>query len=218
MQPADVRLLLRDALAGAIVLPELGSVIDASKAKAAAVVVPVAARPEPSAILILRSSQLADHPGEVAFPGGKPEPSDPDLASTALRELEEEVGVPRGDVEILGTLRPVPVITGRYLIHPFVGVLSERASPCARTNEIARVIELPVLPLVRGERPIHVVRDDWNGAPVFAPHFRLDGCVLYGASAYILYELLGRIARVLGVTMPAPTEEAEPPWGKRYSA
>ncbi len=190
--------ILRAALAGPLPLPALGSVIDARHARAAAVVVPIQLQPEPAVILVLRGSHLKDHGGEVGFPGGKPDPGDADLAATALRELEEEVGVSASDVELLGELLPVPVITGRYLIHPFVGALREGAAPRVASAEVARVLTLPLGPVLSGHHPIAAVRGEWSGATILAPHFALDGCVLYGASAYILYELLARLAAALG--------------------
>jgi 8-oxo-dGTP pyrophosphatase MutT (NUDIX family) len=208
--------LVRASLRGPLPLPQLGTLIDVSRARAAAVVVPIVFAPEPAAVVVLRGAHLADHAGEVGFPGGKPEAGDPDLAATALRELAEEVAVPAGDVEILGQLVPTPVITGRYLIHPFVGALSPGAAPRVASPEIARVITIPLLPLITGERPIDAIRGEFAGSTVFAPHFELDGCVLYGASAYIFYELLSRLAVTLGRTMPPPRLQSEPPWGDRY--
>jgi 8-oxo-dGTP pyrophosphatase MutT (NUDIX family) len=212
-------LLLREALAGPLSLPVLGHLVDARRAKAAAVVVPVQLDPEPVVVLVLRGAHLTDHGGEVGFPGGKPEPGDRDLGATALRELEEEVGVTASEVELVGELAPTPVITGRYLIHPFVGVLRPGAAPRVASAEIARVLALPILPLLAGERRIEAVRGEWRGATIFAPHFALEGCVLYGASAYIFYELLARLAARLSVTLPQPKiDEAAPaPWGDRYS-
>ncbi len=209
--------LLREALAASAPLLSLGVAIDVSRARPAGVVVPVRLGPEPAVTLVLRASQLRDHAGEVGFPGGKPEAGDADLASTALRELEEEVGVSGSEVDLVGELRPVPVITGRYLIHPFVGVLRAGASPRVASAEIARVITLPLLPILRGEQPIFAVTGEWLGATVFAPHFPLEGCVLYGASAYIFYELIARLAVRLGCTLPPPQIEAAPPWGDRYA-
>jgi hypothetical protein len=111
----------------------------------------------------------------------------------------------------------MPVITGRYLIHPFVGVLHEGAVAHPASAEVARVIAVPLLPLLSGERPIGAVTGEWNGAQVFAPHFPLEGCVLYGASAYILYELLARLALALGIALPPSRIQQEPPWGDRYT-
>ena len=209
--------LIRESLGDRLPLPALGRMIDVRHATAAAVVVPLRLDPEPVAIFVLRGSQLRDHGGEVGFPGGKPDPGDADLAATALRELEEEVGVPASEVELLGELMPMPVITGRYVIHPFVGALRPGAAPRVASPEIARVLTLPLLPILRGEQPIAAVQGEWSGATIFAPHFALEGCVLYGASAYIFYELITRLAAKLGCTLPPPRIEQVAPWGERYS-
>src|SRR5581483_5401219 len=87
----------------------------------------------------------------------------------------------------------------------------------AMSTEVAQVITIPLLPLLSGERPIGAVTGEWNGARIFAPHFALEGCVLYGASAYILYELLARLALALGVALPPPRMQDEAPWGDRYT-
>ena len=76
---------------------------------------------------------------------------------------------------------------------------------------------MPLLPLLTGEQPIRAVRGELGGTLIFAPHFELDGCVLYGASAYIFYELLSRLAASLGRTLPAPRMQDDPPWGNRYA-
>lgn len=179
----------------------------------AAVCVPIAWQPEPTVFAVLRSSELRDHAGEVGFPGGKPEPSDRDLQATALRELEEEVGI--REVRVLGAMTPVPVITGRYVIHPFVGVL-DRERPSLHSSEIAKIFAIPILPYMRGEAEIHGVMAEWKGNPIITPHFKLGESILYGASAYILYELLLRVAAELSLALPRPTLVDDYPWGDRY--
>jgi 8-oxo-dGTP pyrophosphatase MutT (NUDIX family) len=207
---------IRQALACHVELPLLGTLIDLRNAKVAAVVIPVRLEPEPAAILVMRGSQLKDHAGEVGFPGGKPEPGDVDLLGTALRELEEEIAVRPDEVEILGELRPTPVITGRYLIHPFFGALRPGAAPRVASPEIARIIELPIAPLLTGERRIAAILAELKGVPVCVPHFELDGCTLFGASACIFYEVLTRLAKSLGRALPSVEIVDEPPWGDQY--
>jgi 8-oxo-dGTP pyrophosphatase MutT (NUDIX family) len=208
---------VREALAASLPLPALGSIIDVREARAAAVIVALRFEPALSALLVLRASHLADHAGEVGFPGGKPDPGDADLTATALRELDEEVAVPPSAVTILGPLSPMPVITGRYLIHPFVGALAEGAAPRVASPEIERVLELPLLPLLTGEVRMSAVQGLWSDAMRFAPHFEVGGAVLYGASAYILYELLLRLAGRLGLSLPEPIITDVLPWGDRYA-
>jgi 8-oxo-dGTP pyrophosphatase MutT (NUDIX family) len=185
---------------------------EARASSPAAVCVPIALDPTPTAYAVLRSSELRDHAGEVGFPGGKPEAIDRDLQQTALRELGEEVGV---QGVILGALTTVPVITGRYMIHPFVTLLGDER-PTVRSPEIAAVLPIPLLSYLHGDVAIHAVETNWKGDRFLAPHFTLGDSILYGASAYILYELLLRVAAELAIELPAPTLVAEYPWGDRY--
>ncbi|WP_416391934.1 CoA pyrophosphatase [Alloalcanivorax xenomutans] len=74
----------------------------------AAVLMPFVDKPEPELILTVRSRSMPTHAGEVAFPGGKRDPSDRNLMMTALRESQEEVGLAREAVEVLGNLSPIP--------------------------------------------------------------------------------------------------------------
>jgi 8-oxo-dGTP pyrophosphatase MutT (NUDIX family) len=191
--------------------------IDVSRARSAGVVIPLALLPEPRVYLMVRGSDLTDHAGEVCFPGGKPEPDDVDLRATAARELEEEVAIRRDQLEWVGELSACPVITGRYLIHPFVAVLEEGAIPRPASGEVARIVSLPLLPLLTGELPTFAVKRLWDGILVTAPHFPVDGNVLYGASAYIFYELLAKLALSLEHELPPFHFQDAPPWGTRYA-
>ena len=74
------------------------------------------------AVLTRRPDHMRRHAGEVAFPGGRQDPGE-DLPTTALREAEEEVALPRSDVEVLGALMPVPTLATGYAIYPFVGLI-----------------------------------------------------------------------------------------------
>lgn len=181
----------------------------------AAITIPIRFDPEPVAIAILRSKGLREHAGQVAFPGGKVDPSDADLFATALRETDEEIGLAIDRSSLLGRLTPLPTYNGRYLIHPYVVKLCEGAEPMALSPEIERIEPLPIAAYVRGERVIHGVVLPFRGVDMTMPHFRLDEVVLFGASALIFYELCARIAAALGVTMPALTLEPKPPWGEQ---
>jgi 8-oxo-dGTP pyrophosphatase MutT (NUDIX family) len=167
----------------------------------AAVLVPVRLAPEPSALMILRAKSLKEHAGEVAFPGGKPEAGDASLRATAMREMEEEIGIRADDINIehVGELTPVFVISGRYRIHPFVAILPDGAAGRAESPETERVLEVPLLPWITGERPILGVHFAVADTSFIAPHFELDGCVLYGATGVIFHELLLRVAAALRV-------------------
>lgn len=182
----------------------------------AAVVVPLRLGPSPIAFAMVRAAALADHPGEVAFPGGKHEAQDTDLRATAFREALEEVGLGEEALEEVGTLRPVPVITGRFRIHPFVAAVRAGHAPRIASTEIARLIEVPLAAFITGEKRIGAIDATWRGVELRVPHFDLDGCVLYGASAYLFYELLGKLAAHLGAELPPMVVQPDAPWGERY--
>lgn len=110
----------------------------------AAVLVGVLPRKEgPTALLTLRPTTMADHAGQVAFPGGKIDPLDLDEVAAALREAHEEVGIAPQDVDVLG--KGAPYVTGtRYRITPVVGLLPHDFDPVPEPGEVAAVFETPL--------------------------------------------------------------------------
>src|SRR3989338_11179129 len=90
----------------------------------AAVLVPIPRSADPELVLPLRASGLSTHGGEVAFPGGRRDPEDPDLIFTALREAQEEIGLPPGLVEVIGPLSPLISLHG-IQVTPYVGLVPD---------------------------------------------------------------------------------------------
>jgi 8-oxo-dGTP pyrophosphatase MutT (NUDIX family) len=208
---------LRRALAEPGLALDLSWLGDRRPAPAAVLVAIALDADTPRVIAVQRAQTLREHAAEVAFPGGKPDPEDPDLAATALREAEEEVGIAPSDVTLLGTLTSVPVITGRFTLHPYVGTLRpgvrpERCSP----DEVDRVLEVPLLPWLTGERRWEAVAVTWRGTTYPMPYYPLDGVGIYGATALVLSDLLRRLAVAQGATLPSPILRDEVPWGGRY--
>lgn len=109
----------------------------------AAVLLPVTRSDEPELILTLRASGLSTHGGEVAFPGGRRDPQDPDLVFTALREAEEEIGLPPGLVEVIGPLSPLISLHG-IRVTPYVGLVPDYVEYLANDAEIAAVFSVPL--------------------------------------------------------------------------
>ena len=213
ISPDDVR----RALAGLPAEDSPWAALLQTSPRPAAVALPIRFTPEPTVIAIMRSAELREHASQVAFPGGKREPDDVDLYATALREMDEEVGLAGEGITRLGELTPTPTYNGRYLIHPYVVAVDEALTAVERSSEIAQLLELPLGAYLRGEARMSGVMVPWGGGEtsMMLPHFRLGSCVLYGASAVIFHELVVRIAQGIGATLPPPILEREVPWGDR---
>lgn len=112
-------------------------------ARPAAVLVPVVAHAEPTMLLTQRSSDMPDHSGQIAFPGGKIEPADGTPLDAALREAEEEIGLSRQHVRPLGYLLPFLSRTG-YLITPVVGLVSPPFALTLNPREVTDAFEVPL--------------------------------------------------------------------------
>jgi 8-oxo-dGTP pyrophosphatase MutT (NUDIX family) len=96
-----------------------------------------------SVLLTTRTSDLKHHAGQIAFPGGRREPEDTDMIACALREAEEEVGLARHAVEVLGVLSPYVTITG-FEVTPVIGVVAPPISFTPDTTEVADIFEVPL--------------------------------------------------------------------------
>ena len=111
---------------------------------AAAVLVPLINRDDGLTVLFTeRSRDLPDHPGQISFPGGRVEPEDADAGIAALREAEEEVGLSRERVTLLGRLEPYETVTG-YRVTPVVGWVEPPFEIKADPVEVAEVFEVPL--------------------------------------------------------------------------
>jgi 8-oxo-dGTP pyrophosphatase MutT (NUDIX family) len=142
------------------------------------------------ALFTRRRDDLRRHPGEISFPGGRKDPQDGDLCATALREAEEEIGLPRADVEVLGALQPVPTIATGYAVYPFVGLIEPGHEWKLSAREVAEIIELSLTDLENGYGRRRLVR---RGLPIRTDTYLVGDHLIWGATARILGDLLDRI-------------------------
>src|SRR5437588_906635 len=153
----------------------------------AAVLIPLVDGPEASVVFTKRTDDLPRHPGEISFPGGMRHDDDPDLLATALRETEEELGLSRDLVEVLGSLEPLQTYTTRFTIAPFVGAIEVDPVFTPKPGEIAEVLEFPVTRLLHVEEPRTWTHEDRT---LHGFVYELDGHTIWGATGRILHELL----------------------------
>ncbi len=117
---------------------------------AASVLMPIVLRSDGLTLLFTqRTAHLTDHAGQVSFPGGRAETYDTSPIKTALREAEEEIGLPREQVEVIGTMPEYFTGTG-YRVTPVVGLITPPVEFKADANEVAEIFEVPLAFLMDG--------------------------------------------------------------------
>ncbi len=155
-------------------------------ARRAAVLVLLVGCQEPlQLVLFERSLEVADHKGEICFPGGSIEEGDSDVVSAALREAWEELGIPPGDVAVLGCLDDVHTVKSNYVITPVVGHLQAMPVLIPDPMEVARPIVL-ALDSVTAPDAWKMERIDVGGAVREFEAHRIGDARIWGATARIL--------------------------------
>jgi 8-oxo-dGTP pyrophosphatase MutT (NUDIX family) len=141
-----------------------------------------------------RHDDMEKHAGEISFPGGRQDFDEEDLRVTALREAEEEIGLSRDDVELVGALPPRGTFVTAFKIHPFVGVIRRGHAWTPQPTEVDEVIELSLPALAAGYENKRLLK---KGVPIKTPTYTVDGHFVWGATARILQDLLERLEPVL---------------------
>ncbi len=157
-----------------------------------AVLAPLYDGPEGSTVLLTRrAGHLRNHRGEVSFPGGRHEEDDADLAATALREAEEEIGLDPASVTVVGELDRLSTFTSQALIHPYVGVLDGPPEGLvADPGEVEQILHVPTAELLDDEtyrEEVWIFPDDFERRMFF---FELVGDTVWGATARMLRQLV----------------------------
>lgn len=142
-------------------------------------------------IVIRRSNYVGVHAGQIAFPGGRFEESDINVKNTALREIEEEIGITSDKIEILGRLSDIYVPPSNFLISVFVGYLNEKPLFKADEREVAEIIQVNVADFfsenVIQEKEFVVPSNNYS---VVAPYYKVKNADIWGASAMVMTEFL----------------------------
>ena len=158
--------------------------------------------PRESAVLILlypqggalylpltkRTERVANHKGQISFPGGSREPEDATLYDTALREAAEEIGVDPATVERLGALTQLTIPASHFVIQPYLAACPARPAFAPDPAEVAELIELPLEALLDPASK-REERWEWRGRPTDVPYYAYQGHVIWGATAMMLSEL-----------------------------
>ena len=146
------------------------------------------------AVFTKRREDLRRHPGEISFPGGRYEDADADLLQTALREAEEEIGLPADEVRVLGALQPTPTIATGYAVYPFVGVIDPGRAWTLSPREVAAVLEFSLEDLRAGYGRQRLLR---RGLRIRTDTYVVGDDLIWGATARILADLFDRASPLL---------------------
>jgi 8-oxo-dGTP pyrophosphatase MutT (NUDIX family) len=193
--------ILREALElGHRSTPELigGDVLDEEADPAgitpAAVLVAVVDRPDPTIILTLRPETMRKHPGQVSFPGGRIDPGDDGPVAAALREAEEEIGLPPAAVEVIGIADRYRTVTG-FEVTPVLAIVPPGLDLVPHPGEVAALFEAPLRHLFD---PVHqqVRSAVWRGRERTYYEIEWEGRRIWGATAAMIVNLSRRLALV----------------------
>jgi 8-oxo-dGTP pyrophosphatase MutT (NUDIX family) len=174
--------------------PASGPVPLVTGSRAAAVLLPLFEEDgETRVILTKRPETMPSHQGEIAFPGGKFDPDiDYDLRATALREAHEEIGLEPNEVDVIARLEGIATVASRFVITPFVGVMTRRPVLHPDPREVVAVLDVPLSELMADGVYREERWDTWK-ADLDVHFYELTGETVWGATARILTGFLAHI-------------------------
>ena len=143
-------------------------------------------------LLIKRIDDGKAHSGQISLPGGRKDPEDADLAATALRETNEEVGIPPQNIEVLGALSTLYIPVSNSQVHPFVGYAQQKQDYALSINEVQYVLDVPLRELFDAGKKIvtRITPAAFPDITLKAPAYKLDEeHLVWGATAMILSKL-----------------------------
>ncbi|MDP3859603.1 MAG: CoA pyrophosphatase [Stagnimonas sp.] len=160
--------------------------------KPAAVLVPLLRRDAGLSVLLTRRADtLRHHRGQISFPGGRRDPEDQSFADCALREAEEEVALPRAQVEVIGYLDDYPTVS-RYLVTPVVALVQPPPAFRFDPGEVAEVFEIPLSAVLdRGRFQRGMLNRDGFRLPFL--ELQHESWRIWGATAGMLWDLSRKV-------------------------
>jgi 8-oxo-dGTP pyrophosphatase MutT (NUDIX family) len=148
-------------------------------------------------VLIVRNSYQGVHSAQIAFPGGKFEPEDVDFQTTALRETEEEIGISRDKIEIVKAFSSLYIPPSNFMVYPFLGICKEEIQFVPDALEVASIIELPLIVFMDDSILTIENLSTSYASLIEVPAFKIDGHIVWGATAMMLSELRDVLNSVL---------------------
>ena len=145
--------------------------------------------------LTKRSQNVNNHKGQISLPGGVHEENE-SLKETAIRETEEEIGIPSQDIQLIGRLSPFYVPVSNFKISPYVGWMEKKPQVKAFDKEVEKVFSISINEFIL-ESTQKIKYDTLNGEMVKIPYFDIDNEMVWGATSIILSEFKNIILETL---------------------
>lgn len=155
------------------------------------------AQGETCLVLILRKTYKGVHSAQVGFPGGKYELADKDLQVTAIRETEEEIGVPKSSIEVIKKLSPLYIPPSNFMVHPYVAMSKKTPNFIKQDEEVEAIIEVRLTDFLNEENNTTARVSTSFGVTANVPALKLNGHNVWGATAMMLGELKDLLKQVL---------------------
>lgn len=148
-------------------------------------------------ILILRKTYKGVHSAQVGFPGGKVEEEDTSMLETALRETEEEVGVPRDSVTVIKKMTEIYIPPSNFFVQPFIGITKVMPTFVMQEEEVEALIEVPLSHFMDDTILITKKLSTSYATDIEVPAYLLNGHVVWGATGMMLSEVRELLKQVL---------------------
>ena len=148
-------------------------------------------------VLILRKTYKGVHSNQVGFPGGRVEESDLDLQHTALRETEEEVGIPQSEVRVIKQLTQIYIPPSNFWVYPFVGIMERTPLLVPQEDEVEEVLEINIDDFLSDSCLTTQRLSTSYAENIEVPAFMLNGHIVWGATAMMLSEMKDLLKQVL---------------------
>lgn len=147
--------------------------------------------------LILRKTYNGVHSAQIGFPGGKIEPEDLTLKETAVRETYEEIGVEIANIEVLKQMTEIYIPPSNYFVQPYLGICKSTPQFFKQEEEVEDIIEVDLHHFIDESSVVSSVVETSYNKKMEVPAFKLNGYVVWGATAMMLSEIKDLLKQML---------------------
>ena len=140
-------------------------------------------------VLILRKTYQGVHSNQIGFPGGRVEDYDKDLMDTALRETEEEVGIPQHEIEVIKKLSRLYIPPSNFWVQPYLGIMENTPKLIPQESEVEEILEVRLLDFLDEANMITQNLSTSYAKNIEVPAYKLNGHIVWGATGMMLSEI-----------------------------